>query len=654
MGEKTRTPESPLSGGTLSGVSSDPSEQRPMLAANTKPRQLTATSTTPLDLYAPITSDIILEVRRGKMKALKDLKIMSGIDKGLCTGPVKVDSMGIVEDEHDYTFHGGIDKAVHGYCSAHYADWKREFPSAADRFRPGGFGENLVFAHLNERNIHIGDVFAVGPKSNSGLSDDLSGTGLLLQVSLPRQPCFKLNHRFGLRNFAPNTWKFSRTGWYYRVLRPGTVQAGDEVRLVQRPNPAWPLERVQEYLHRSPNEMDMVAELAAIDEFGAECKNQFRGRLAKHEAQLRKKARLAEETAKGGDKKEKWVPYCVVEKTKQTPRITSFVFEAVDTPEDDSEDEIELVPGSHVKLRLGGNVDEGGKDKQEGLVRSYSIVKGDKKRFELGIAYDPETSRGGSWFLHEYVSVGSIVHARNFAQGVPIVYAASHHVYVAGGVGITAFLAHLEGLTSFNYSCVLHYAVRSAEEIAFAERLKALGPEVVIIYDGSKGQRMDIGKIVSGMQWNAHISFCGPTRMMDAALQATRASTLGEGDVHFEAFSADTTGDPFEVVVRRTNSSSDEDASIGKASKPEPSKSGEAKTLKVDEEETLLNALQREFGVDAVASSCEVGNCATCKVTVCSGRIDHRGTALTDEEKAAGDSMLACVSRGIGRIEIEI
>lgn len=479
-------------------------------------------------------------------------------------------------------------------------------------------------------------MFAVGPKIGGKAhtdysNEDLSGDCLLLQVSLPRQPCFKLNHRFGLRNFAPNTWKTSRTGWYYRVLRPGTLQAGDEVRLVQRPNPAWPLERVQEYLHRSPNEMAMVAELAAIDEFGAECKNQFRNRLAKHEAQERKKARLAEGDSK---KEDKWQPFRVVEKTQQTPHIISFVFEAVDPPKHDAEpNDDELVPGSHVKLRLGG--DSSGDKKEDEIVRSYSIVKGNKRRFELGIAYDPATSRGGSRFLHESVSVGCVVHASAFAGGVPIVSAASHHVYVAGGVGITAFLAHLEGLTSINYSCVLHYAVRNAEEVAFAERVKALGPDVVVVYDASKGQRMDIGAIVRSMQWNAHISFCGPTRMMDAALEATRASTLSDGDVHFEAFSADTTGDPFDVVVR------------GEGVKTE-------KTLRVDEEETLLDVLQREFGIDAVASSCEVGNCATCKVAVRAGCIDHRGTALTDEEKAAGDSMLACVSRGIGRIEIEI
>ena len=91
MGENARAPESPLSGGTQSGASADPPR-----GTTTNPP---AASPAPaLDLYAPITSDVILEVRRGKMKALEGLKIMSGIDKGLCTGRVKVDSLGIVEE----------------------------------------------------------------------------------------------------------------------------------------------------------------------------------------------------------------------------------------------------------------------------------------------------------------------------------------------------------------------------------------------------------------------------------------------------------------------------------------------------------------------------------------------------------------------------
>jgi len=60
--------------------------------------------------------------------------------------------------------------------------------------------------------------------------------------------------------------------------------------------------------------------------------------------------------------------------------------------------------------------------------------------------------------------------------------------------------------------------------------------------------------------------------------------------------------------------------------------------------------LNREFG-DVVGSSCEVGNCGTCKIRVTCGKVEHRGTALTEEDKQG--EMLACVSRGVGRIVVE-
>lgn len=75
-----------------------------------------------VDLWAPFTHDTILEIRSGKLKKYKGLHIESGIDKTVLTGPVHVNKLGIDGDEHDLTFHGGPDKAIHGcesHCSLH-------------------------------------------------------------------------------------------------------------------------------------------------------------------------------------------------------------------------------------------------------------------------------------------------------------------------------------------------------------------------------------------------------------------------------------------------------------------------------------------------------------------------------------------------------
>jgi len=573
-------------------------------------------SQSPVDLFAPFTSDTLLEVRSGRMKPLPGSTVLSGIDKSIVDGPVHIATNGIDDDEHDYTFHGGPEKAILGcrpslpfapltaltsrdsetqmltivaVCSSHYPDLQKEYPAAADTFQPGGFGENFVTSQMNERNVCIGDVIAVGDE-------------LVLQVSLPRQPCFKLNQRFGLKNFAATTWKTSRTGWYYRVLQPGTVKAGDRVRLVERKNPKWTVERVQEYLHRNTDDAAMNEELAGIEALGAESRDQFQARVARQKA----KERRAREGAP------KWRDFRVAERKQETPRIVSFVLEAVEPLTEPEEAKLER--GAHAKVRLGN-----------GLVRAYSVVEGDKNRFVLGISLD-QKSRGGSRYMHDVAKVGHILQVGALTAGIRFPASAGHHVFVAAGVGITAFIALVERMAAIRYSVVLHYAVRSPEEVPFRDRLRELGDRVVI-YDKSAGQRLDIRGILGNLKWNSHLYFCGPRRLMDEAASEAKVRCISPSEIHFEAFEADVSGDPFEVVV----------ANKGDV------------VLPVGEEETLLEVLQKHFDVD---SSCSVGNCGTCKVDLKQGRVDHRGTALTEDEKST--SMLSCVSRGVGRITISI
>ncbi|KAK1843850.1 vanillate o-demethylase [Colletotrichum chrysophilum] len=477
-----------------------------------------------VDLRAPFVSDTLLEVRTSTMKKMPGLEIESGIDKNLRNGPVRVSFLGLEDDEHDPTFHGGVDKAIHGY-----------------RFQPGGFGENFVTKHMNERNVCIGDVIAVGDE-------------VVLQVSLPRQPCFKLNHRFQLKNFAPNTYKTSRTGWYYRVLKEGTVKAGDEIKLVERKWPAWTIERVQEFLHRDQSNLQMNEELAQIEEMGKESRGAFQRRVAKAKAQAKKTK----------DKGEEWRDYKIVEKKRETSRVSSFTLESVSG---DAQPEVDM-EGAHTKIKL-----------PNGLLRSYSIVSGEPKRFELGIALE-DNSRGGSRWFHESANVGDIVQVGRITTDVKVASASSNHVFIVGGIGITAFMALMEAYHSVHYNFELHYGIRSADDVPFRSRLESFGKSARI-YDGSKGERMDIGEIMRTLKWNSHVYVCGPTRMMEAAKKAAEQSGLDATDVHYEAFAADTTGDPFEVEVSNRD----------------------GKVLKVSEEETLLEVVKRDIG-DLESSYC--------------------------------------------------
>jgi MOSC domain-containing protein YiiM len=106
----------------------------------------------------------LLELRTSKLKRFGT--VLSGIDKQAILVPLYVSSTGLTDDEHDLTFHGGVDKAIHQYDHSHYAFRQSRHPQAAAKFVAGGFGENFVAEVFTENNICIGDVVRVGPKNS--------------------------------------------------------------------------------------------------------------------------------------------------------------------------------------------------------------------------------------------------------------------------------------------------------------------------------------------------------------------------------------------------------------------------------------------------------------------------------------------------------
>ena len=167
--------------------------------------------------------------------------------------------------------------------------------------------------------------------------------------------------------------------------------------------------------------------------------------------------------------------------------------------------------------------------------------------------------------------------------------------------------------------------MNSAEDIPFKPLIEKRAPNV-IVYDKSKGERMDIPHILKERTWNSFVYGCGPQRMIDDIVRSIKECGMSAEDVHLEAFQIATSGDPFTVEVKKNG-----------------------QVLTVDGEKTLLQTI-REAGME-VDSSCETGNCGSCRVEVCQGRIDHRGSGLGEEDKAM--AMLSCVSRGIGHMVID-
>ncbi|MBL8854994.1 MAG: MOSC domain-containing protein [Planctomycetaceae bacterium] len=191
----------------------------------------------------------------------------SAIIKVVVTGPVSVVENGLIGDEQsDLVHHGGPDKAVLAYGVSHYAYWQSRYPEHG--FSAGGFGENLTVSGFDESTCCIGDVWQVG--------------SCLLEISQPRQPCWKLSRRWSIDRLAQEVQDQRRTGWYLRVLQSGRLQAGEEIQLVERRNPKYTIEYALGVMYANPRAKQRDWELGHVPQLSISWRTNLLSRATRH------------------------------------------------------------------------------------------------------------------------------------------------------------------------------------------------------------------------------------------------------------------------------------------------------------------------------------------------------------------------------------
>jgi len=118
----------------------------------------------------------------------------------------------------DRQVHGGTYKACYIFSSEQYPYWQDLYPDLDWNY--GMFGENLTVSNFNEKSIHIGDIYKVG--------------STLVQITQPREPCYKFGVKFGTQNVLKQFIEYGYPGTYVRVLQEGTVTKGDKFILVEK------------------------------------------------------------------------------------------------------------------------------------------------------------------------------------------------------------------------------------------------------------------------------------------------------------------------------------------------------------------------------------------------------------------------------------
>ncbi|MDK2742220.1 MAG: MOSC domain-containing protein [Nitrospira sp. BO4] len=197
----------------------------------------------------------VLSVQVGLPRTVGNGDSPNPLDQVWTTGFFKEPTSGFVwlgrtnlagDGQADLENHGGPEKAVNAYPIEHYLYWTEAL--ALSDLPLGAFGENFTTEGLLENTVCIGDVFEIGDS--------------LVQVSQPRQPCWKLARRWRVKDLAVQVQETGRTGWYFRVLREGRVQAGSTLTLIERPCPRWTVAAANRVMHDDMNNVDLARDLA--------------------------------------------------------------------------------------------------------------------------------------------------------------------------------------------------------------------------------------------------------------------------------------------------------------------------------------------------------------------------------------------------------
>jgi len=183
-----------------------------------------------------IKNNYLKGVYRGKVA--QRYGIETAIDKLLVEKSVFLSLEGLAGDQSaDLIHHGGPDRALHQYPIEHYAYWIEKYGKGIN-WQAGGMGENISSEGMSEDTVCLGDRYQWGEA--------------IIEVSQPRSPCFKLNNRWGIDNFATNMQEVSRCGWLYRVIKPGIVSVQEPLVLIEQVTNTMTLREVCEIYFGNP------------------------------------------------------------------------------------------------------------------------------------------------------------------------------------------------------------------------------------------------------------------------------------------------------------------------------------------------------------------------------------------------------------------
>ncbi len=278
-----------------------------------------------------------------------------------------------------------------------------------------------------------------------------------------------------------------------------------------------------------------------------------------------------------------------------------------------------FIAGSHLVVRAGRHTN------------AYSLTSDGFAPTEYTISVlRVADGRGGSRWMHDNVAVGDTLAVHPPRSAFAPLPRAGKHLLIAGGIGVTPIVSHLRAARRWGREVQVLYAFRDgyAAHVQDVRDLAGAGAE---LFTDRRAFTARLAAVLAGQPIGTHLYVCGPAAMIDAVVAAATERGWPASRMHTERFGADALdgGDPFTVELTETGLSLDVPCGT-----------------------SLLEALE-DSGID-VPNLCRQGVCGECRIPVCGGTPVHRDLYLSDDEKAAGDSLMPCVSRAEKGTTLEV
>jgi vanillate O-demethylase ferredoxin subunit len=264
-----------------------------------------------------------------------------------------------------------------------------------------------------------------------------------------------------------------------------------------------------------------------------------------------------------------------------------------------------------------------------GLIRQYSLINpcDNPDRYEIAVS-KAAVSRGGSSYVHSALNIGGTLEISEPRNNFSLQPGHETFHFIAGGIGITPILSMIRHCESQRWNWRLLYLARSRGCAAFHDELAAFGVDRVRFhFDAEAGCLFDFADGSFEVRSGVPIYCCGPAPVMKAVGEFSARHP--DNPAYFEWFSAPQEGGVGSMPTGF-------DLKLGRS----------GKVLRVPQDKSILEVLE-EHGYDHPCS-CREGMCRTCETTVIEGVPEHRDYVLSSAERAAGRTMMICVSRTLG------